>query len=123
MGTDVPRRCRSCKNCKECDFKVRSLTWKENAELAQIEKGLSLDPVTRKWTAAYPFEKDPEELQDNYGQAAACMESLERRLRKTGRLAEFNDQIADTVSRGVFKELSQKEGDCREDDCLHEGGH
>ena len=111
VGTDVPRRCRSCKNCKECDFKVRSLTWKENAELAQIEKGLSLDPVARKWTAAYPFEKDPEELQDNYGQAAACMESLERRLRKTGRLAEFNDQIADTVSRGVFKELSQEEAD------------
>ena len=109
VGTDVPRRCRSCKNCKECDFKVRSLTWKENVELAQIERGLSLDPVNRKWTAAYPFERDPEELQDNYGQAAACMENLERRLRKSGRLEEFNEQIANTVARGVFKELSMEE--------------
>ena len=99
VGTDVPRRCRSCKNCKECDFKVRSLTWKENVELAQIERGLSLDPVNRKWTAAYPFNR----------QAAACMENLERRLRKSGRLEEFNEQIADTVARGVFKELSLEE--------------
>ncbi len=32
MGTELPRRCPACRNCKECQFRIDSLTFKENAE-------------------------------------------------------------------------------------------
>ena len=111
MGIDIPRRCKSCQGCRECDFEVRSLSWKEQQELQEIEKGLELDTVNKKWTATYPMERDPSELKNNYNQAMSCMLSLEKRLKKTGQLDEFNLQFQDTVQRGVFRELTGEEQD------------
>jgi hypothetical protein len=47
MGTEVPRRCTACKNCKECQFRMDSLTFKDNAENEVILSKLRLD-VDRK---------------------------------------------------------------------------
>ena len=80
-------------------------------ELQEIERGLSLDTVARKWTAAYPFKSSPALLRDNYGQALSCLTGLERRLVKKQRLEEFNGVFADTVARGVFRRLSKEEKD------------
>jgi hypothetical protein len=32
MGTELPRQCPACKNCKECQFRMDSLSFKENTE-------------------------------------------------------------------------------------------
>ncbi len=111
LGIDIPRKCKSCQGCRECDFEVRSLSWKEQQELQEIEKGLDLDTVARKWTATYPMERDPSELRNNFNQALSCMASLEKRLKRTGQLEEFNLQFQDTVQRGVFRELTEMELD------------
>ena len=109
VGSDVPKRCKNCKGCKECDFKVRSLTWTENQELAEVEKGLSLDTVAKKWTAVYPFAEDPAQLKNNYNQAYSFLERLEKRLKKTGQLQEFDTQMQETIKRGIFREVTKKE--------------
>ena len=109
FGVDAPRRCRSCKGCKECNFKTTQLTWTEGQELMEIEKGLTLDTVEKKWTAAYPYKIDPSILKDNYGQANACLLRTERRLLKTKQLEAFNSQFQDSVKRGVFRRLGEEE--------------
>ena len=111
FGVDIPKRCKYCRGCKECGFRARSLTWTEQKELTEIEKGLSLDTVNKCWTANYPFKTDPAILKNNHAQAKACMLSLEKRLVKNGQFDKFNEQFQDAVTRGVFKELSVEEAD------------
>ena len=108
FGIDIPKRCKNCLGCKECGFKARQLSWNEAKELGHIERGLSLDPINKVWTAEYPFHTDPSILKDNYRQAYACLMSLEKRLEKDGQLEAFNKQFEDAVERGVF-EVVQKE--------------
>jgi len=114
FGVEIPKRCKMCNNCKECSFKASSLTWVENQELQEIEKGLTLDTVEKKWTAVYPFKEDPSVMKDNYRQALACMEKTEKRLLKLGQLADFNQQFKESIDRGVFKELGPEEINCYE---------
>jgi hypothetical protein len=42
-------------NCKECQFRMDSLTFKENAEYEVILSKLQLDVKRKKWVAGYPF--------------------------------------------------------------------
>ena len=109
LGTDPPRRCKTCANCKECQFRTNLLSAKENAEYDIIVSNLKFDEKNGKWSTAYPFIEHPMILKDNYGQAYACMKSLENKLIKKGKLSEFNDAFSDIVSRGVFRELTQAE--------------
>ena len=109
FGVDIPRRCAGCKTCKECQFKNHQISYAEMVELSHIENGLVYNANERKWTGEYPFHTDPGVLQDNYSQAFACMLSTERRLKKRGLLESFDCQFAETVARGVFKELTKTE--------------
>ncbi len=43
MGTELPRRCPACRSCKECQFRMDSLTFKENTEYEVILSKLRLD--------------------------------------------------------------------------------
>jgi hypothetical protein len=109
MGVDLPRRCPSCKNCKECQFRTSAVSYKEDQEFHVILDGLKFNEERRKWTASYPFFIPPSELRDNDQQVKAYTERMEKRLRKQGRVEEFNSQFRDTVERGVFKEVSKEE--------------
>ena len=111
FGVDIPRRCKYCRGCKECGFRAKALTWTEAKELAEIEKGLTLDTVNKVWTAEYPFNTDPSILKNNYSQAFACMASMERRLIKCKQTEAFNEQFNDAVNRGVFTEVNKEEAD------------
>ncbi len=102
MGTELPRRCPDCKNCKECQFRLGSLSVKENTEYKVILSKLRLDVSKKKWVAGYPFNMMVERLIDNYNQARGYMSKMEARLLKTGRLDEFNCQFQDNVDRGVL---------------------
>jgi hypothetical protein len=109
MGTELPRRCPACRNCKECQFRMDSLTFKENTEYEVILSKLHLDVERKQWIAGYPFNTSVEKLIDNYNQARGCMSRMETRLLKKGRIAEFNRQFQDNVDRGVFKPISREE--------------
>jgi hypothetical protein len=65
MGTEVPCRCPACRNCKECQFRMDSMTFKENAEYEVILSKLRLDVERKKWIAEYPFNTMVERLIDN----------------------------------------------------------
>ena len=109
MGLDPPRSCRACKSCKECQFRTTLLTATENAEYEAILDNLKYDAARKKWRTSYPFIISPTVLRDNFGQAAACMRSQETRLKKQGRIDDFNAAFGDIVKRGVFKELTVAE--------------
>jgi hypothetical protein len=109
MGTELPRRCPACRNCKECQFRMDSLTFKENTEYEIILNKLHLDVERKQWIAGYPFNTLVEKLIDNYNQARGCMSRMESRLLKKGRIAEFNRQFQDNVDRGVFRPISREE--------------
>jgi hypothetical protein len=109
MGTELPHRCPACRNCKECQFRMDSLTFKENTEYEVILNKLHLDVERKQWIAGYPFNTLVEKLIDNYNQARGCMSRMETRLLKKGRIAEFNRQFQDNVDRGVFKPISREE--------------
>jgi hypothetical protein len=111
MGTELPRRCPACRNCKECQFRMDSLTFKENTEYEVILSKLHLDVERKQWIAGYPFNTLVEKLIDNYGQARGCMSRMEARLLKEGRIAEFNRQFQDNVNRGVFRPIPREEAD------------
>src|SRR5450830_458158 len=109
MGTDTPARCPTCRSCRECQFRADSISFKENKEYEVIVAGLKLDVEKKKWTASYPFCVSPWTLIDNYNQARGCMQAQEKRLVRTKRLAEFNEQFYQTVERGVFRKLTREE--------------
>ena len=109
FGVDIPRRCRHCRGCKECGYKAGQLSWTDNMELAEIEKGLTLDTVNKVWTSKYPYKQDPSILRNNYCQAVACMKSLEKRLLKNNNMEKFNEQFKDAVDRQVFVEIKEDE--------------
>jgi hypothetical protein len=96
MGTELPRRCPACKNCKECQFRMDSLTFKENTEYVIILSKLRLDVGRKKWVAGYPFNTMVERLIDNYNQTRGYMSKMEARLLKTGRMDEFNQHFKTT---------------------------
>jgi hypothetical protein len=109
MGTEMPRRCATCKNCKECQFRMDSLTFKENKEYEIILDNLKYDKEKKKFIASYPFCVSPSVLGDNFRQAKGIMFKQEQRLVKQKRLDEFNEQFHDAVNRGVFRELKEEE--------------
>ena len=109
LGTNLPRHCHSCKLCKECQFWTTVLSAKENVEYEVIPNSLTFDKENQKWNTSYPFIMSPTVLQNNYGQAEACMKSLEAKLIKQNRLTEFNEAFKDIVDGGVFKELSPQD--------------
>jgi len=109
LGTDLPRFCRACKKCEECQFRTNVLSFIENEEYCVILNNLSYDVEAKKWTTKYPFVENPGVLQDNYGQAMACMKSLEKKLIKKKEIEEFNEVFMESVERGVFRKLSETE--------------
>jgi hypothetical protein len=109
MGKELPRRCSACRNCKECQFRMDSLSFKENTEYEIILSKLKLDLDWKKWVAGYPFNMLVWGLIDNYSQAKGYMGKMESRLVKMGRLDEFNRQFQDNMDRKVFWQLTKNE--------------
>jgi hypothetical protein len=68
MGTELPGRCPTCRNCKECQFRVDSLSLKENTVYEIILSKLKLNEQRKKWVAAYLFNTLVGKLIDNYSQ-------------------------------------------------------
>ena len=107
LGIRCEPRCGGCK-CGECAVGGKQYTIQEERELSIIEEGLTLHD--EKWTAKYPWKKDPKDLPNNYPAALAMLKSTERRLKKDEKQSQlYCEQIEDMISRGVAKKLSEKE--------------
>ena len=73
LGVSCTPKCGACR-CGECPVGSKQYTLQQERELALIENGLS--HANDKWTARYPWIKDPSELPDNYTAAYSMLKSL-----------------------------------------------
>ncbi len=66
--------------------------------------------VEQQWMIPIPWAKDPNELPDNYRQALAKLESIEKRLLKNKENAKmYDDQILEMEKHGHPKKLTQRD--------------
>ena len=65
----------------------------------------------RTLNVAYPYIKDPAALRNNRGAVTKMAEKLEVRLKREGRLAEYNTEFQGFLDRGAIREVSDSELD------------
>ena len=109
LGTECITKCGGCK-CGECSTNG-NLTIKEEREMKLIEDESTYDEENHCWISKYPWISDPTKLPNNSPMAFARLKTTEHRLRKMGsaQCAEYQEQIADMLDRGVAEELSKEE--------------
>ena len=101
--------CKTCKNCEICKPAAQFLTLRDHMELNVIKNNLTYDVKAKRWSASYPFLKEPSVLLNNYEAAVQVLKRRERKLIKDGNAMMYNDQIKDFVARGVIRQLKQEE--------------
>ena len=112
LGVYCPKRCLKCKGCTDCAFSTRMLSDEEQFEYNLIEKGVEYNEVDKVFDVKYPFLKDPKiALTNNFRQAAAMAERLEKTLKKQDFVSEFNKEFARMVEKRALVELTQLEID------------
>ena len=110
LGIRPPPICNNCKTCQICKPAAQLLTLKEYREMNVIKSKLVYDHTEKKWTASYPFLRDPVALKDNFEAAFSALKRKEIKLMKDEALKNLYDgQVNDFVERGVLRKLSQTE--------------
>ena len=104
LGTCCKPRCGGRK-CGKCAKGNGNYTLQEERELLLIKNGLRYDSTQNKFTAHYPWIRDPYELRNNVIAAEARLRSTERRLMKMGvKHAEaYDEQMQDMIKRGIAR--------------------
>ena len=76
-----------------------------------IRNGLEYDSEGKFWVSTYPWINDPYLVPNNYSVANAQLNSLLKRLAKSGtdQLKAYAEQINDMLERGVARKLSRQE--------------
>ena len=110
LGTSCTPKCGGCR-CGKCAHGNSNYTLQEERELAHIKQGITFDSERKKFTAHYPWIKDPSDLPNNIAAAEAKLKSTERRLMKMGteHAEAYNEQMQDMVRRGIARKLSKEE--------------
>ena len=92
----------------KCSLGSKGMSLREEREQKQINEGLVYQGGY--FLAHYPWVKDPNQLPDNRVAAIKRLESTERRLLKSEKLAEmYSDQIKDMLDRNVARKLTEAE--------------
>ena len=109
LGINCSPKCGSCK-CGKCQPGGKDMTLQEEREYNQIKSGLHYNEAAEKWTAEYPWIRNPQKLPNNKPAAFGALKSCERRLKKDEVLAkQYQDQIEDMKRRGVCRKVSEEE--------------
>ena len=111
IGTVMPARCLNCAGCEVCSVRAQTMTVREAVELQEIEARVKYDPELKRVTGSYPFGRSPDILEDNFVQAVRIAIGVEKILRKTNRLHEYNEVIRDMIRRGALRILPKEERD------------
>ena len=110
LGIRPPPICNNCKNCQICKPAAQFLTLKEYREMNVIKSKLVYDQAEKRWTASYPFLKDPIVLKNNFDAAFKALKRKETKLMKDKSLKDlYNGQVIDFVDRGVLRKMSESE--------------
>ena len=110
IGVRPPPICKTCKSCEICKPAAQFMSLKEHMELNVIKSKLTYDSDKQVWTAAYPYNKDPTVLNDNYQSAFKVLKRRENKLLKDETLLNlYSGQVSDFVERGVLKKMTDEE--------------
>ena len=109
LGINCSPRCGSCK-CGKCQPGGKEMTIKEEREFNQIKSGLHYDEEKEKWTATYPWIKNPSNLVNNKTAVLGALKSCERRLKRDEVSAtKYQEQMEDMQRREVCRKISEAE--------------
>ena len=110
IGTECLPKCGGCK-CGKCPTGGKQYTIRDERELTLIDRGLTHDNESNTWMASYPWIRNPYDLKNNYANAKARLESLEKRLWRNGQeyVAQYCSQIKDMIDREVARKLTREE--------------
>jgi len=107
LGVSCEPKCGNCR-CGTCPVGGKQYTIQQERELAMIDGGLHLED--KQWTATYPWQRDPQELPNNYSAALATLKSTENRLSKNEpHMNVYAEQIQDMLDRGVAVMIDNEE--------------
>ena len=111
LGVHCQPKCGSCK-CGECQPGAKNMTLREEREYRLIESNLKYDETKNRWTAGYPWIKDPSGLPNNKDAVMGALRSCEKKLSRNSELAElYASQIDDMINRKVCRKVSKSELD------------
>ena len=96
---------------KNCTFRGQMLSQQEQYEYQVIESKVIYEPPTQSFVVNYPFTKDPSVLPNNQRQVTKIHQRLEKKLIRTNRLQDFNQEFDKMVTNGSLVELSPEEMD------------
>ena len=103
LGVACSPRCGGCK-CGKCPIGSNDYTLKEERELKLIESKLTFDDEEKKWTAEYPWIRNPRELPDNRRAAMGMLISTEKRLAKNPEHAKvYQTQVENMIHSSVAR--------------------
>ena len=109
LGVTCFPKCGGCK-CGQCQPGGKEMSLKEEKEYKMIEEGLVFDEKRGRWSASYPWIRDPSELPNNRNVAIAILRSTEKRLSRDVEHAKiYNQQIEDMVNRNAARIVSESE--------------
>ena len=109
LSCQLPRRCTRCKSCQSCRHEAQEATAEEQRELELLKKAITYDQKRKRCTVSYPILGDLSALRNNEWQAVAMASSLERQMKKKGKLECYNSEFEDYLARGVLEEVSKEE--------------
>ena len=109
LGVTAPKRCVRCAGCKSCSYQNEHVSWVENRDLQEIEKGLTYLPDKKQWKCEYAMLGDPRDLPNNYNMVREMHHKLLKRLIRNGHDVSFNDAFAESVERGVYVKMNDED--------------
>ena len=109
LGIQSNPKCGSCK-CGHSHPGGIDMTLKEEDELKLIENNLTYCEEERKWTAAYPFIRDPRDPPNNKIIVLKQLFITERRLLKNPEVSDvYQAQIIDMKKRNMCRKVTDEE--------------
>ena len=99
------------KRCRECRFEIHELSRNSQQEIAIMKENAVLDPIKKQWITKYPFNSDPNQLEENYEQVVSIMEKQEDRMLKKNKedIPKFCEQFQDLLDRRVLVEITDED--------------
>ena len=107
LGVHPPKRCGKCLRCPECTDQVLIRSRKDQEELEILKNNVRL--VNGQLHCNYPFKRDPSCLPNNRETVLRMAISQEKKLKRSGMLEQYNDQIKKFIDRGIVVKLDKHE--------------
>ena len=109
LGIMCQPKCGACQ-CGKCHPGGKNMSLQDEREYKLIEDGIKFNEERKRWTASYPWIREPMELPNNKRFALARMYSTERRIEKDEIQCElYNSQMQDMIDRDASRKVSEEE--------------